>query len=394
MAIHKRKLNKSLVWFSVLFSVSLVVPLVGQAAVLYLEPENGQYYQGDTFIINLKVNTEGEEINTVEGNLKFSRDLLKFIDFIKGDSILSLWVQEPAYFKEEGKISFLGGIPDGFRGDGKILSIVLQTISLGEAKISFQDISKVLLNDGKGTPAQLSFSEGNYQITERPKELPEIFSRSHPDQNKWYQNKTLHLHWDLIEGTEYSFLLSYNPLAEPDEIPDRPEGELIWMGDIEYANLEDGIYYFTLKQKLPDQNWSKTATFRAMIDATSPEDFKPEIAKIEGKNYLVFTTIDKTSGIDHYEAKELSRIFPKNNKKEWKLATSPYLLENQSLRTIIKIKAVDKAGNEKISEIAPPFKITWKDIIISLVILIVIAVIWLIIQRFKKKRKIIEIGPR
>jgi len=47
---------------------------------------------------------------------------------------------------------------------------------------------------------------------------------------------------------------------------------------------------------------------------------------------------------------------------------------------------VDKAGNERIAKIVPPYKPTWKEIIIGLLILAGIGVIvWRIIRRIITK---------
>jgi hypothetical protein len=52
---------------------------------------------------------------------------------------------------------------------------------------------------------------------------------------------------------------------------------------------------------------------------------------------LVFNATDKQSGIDHVEVKEGS--------KEWRTVKSPYLLQDQSRKSIISIRAIDNAGN-------------------------------------------------
>lgn len=79
-----------------------------------------------------------------------------------------------------------------------------------------------------------------------------------------------------------------------------------------------------------------------------PEPFTPIISRsdeIYGGNYfLIFSTQDKNSGINYYEISEGDEPF--------KIAQSPYLLRNQRLDEDIKVRAVDKAGNERI-EIAP-----------------------------------------
>ena len=356
-----------------------------KAATLYLLPQSQTIYQGSSFMIEIRLDSEDEEINTAEVNLKIPSDLLEVLDFNKGGSMFSFWAVEPEL--KDNLISLTGGIPKGFKGDGLILKINFLAKEIGKAEINFKEDSKVLLNDGKGTPANLSFLEGNYEISEKPEGLPIISSTTHPDQNKWYKNNTLRLHWDLVEGAEYSYLLSFNSSDSPDEIPDKPEGELIWMGDMEYANLKDGIYYFSLKQRLPGKDWSPKVTFRAMIDSTPPEQFKPEIGKdpaiFEGKYFLSFATIDKTSGIDHYE------VFEKTGKnKEWfEKAESPYLLKDQSLKSQILIKAVDKAGNEQISQIIPPKKPFPYGIAIFVLILITLVVVWWIIKKLKIKNQ-------
>jgi len=187
------------------------------------------------------------------------------------------------------------------------------------------------------------------------------------------------LHWDLIEGAEYSYLLGRDPISEPDETPDRPKGELIWMGDMEY-DLEkegDGIYYFSLRQKLSGRDWSKDISrFRVIIDTAPPEEFEPQIGQdptvFGGKYFLSFATIDRMSGVAHYEISET-----RNQKQEaWKVGESPYLLEDQGLRSIIKVKAVDKAGNERIAEYLPAKK-PFPYWIILLIVVGLAIIIWI-----------------
>jgi len=37
----------------------ILFPVLAQAAVLYLEPAGGNYYQEDTFIVKARIDTEG-----------------------------------------------------------------------------------------------------------------------------------------------------------------------------------------------------------------------------------------------------------------------------------------------------------------------------------------------
>jgi len=366
--------KKSIICLIILFSF---FPVLSKAANLYLSPSSQDIYKDNSFITEVRLDTQGEEINTAEINIKYPSDLLEIIDVSNGNSIFTLWPEESII--ENGKISFTAGTPNGLQTkDGLVAKLIFRAKKIGQGIINFDNNSKILLNDGQGTEAQLSFSQGDYKIMEKPEGLPIISSKTHPDQNEWYQEKTLHLHWKVGEKDEYSYILSYDSLAKPDDIPDKPEGELVWMGDMEYKGLEDGIYYFHLKQILKDgQKISEqdlSISFRAMIDTTPPEKFQPQITEIEGKQYLIFMTKDKLSGIKYYEVQE--------GDKNFKKVSSPYLLEDQKLRMgIIKVKAVDKAGNQTIEEIELPFKINYGDIFVLLLALITVGIILWILKR-------------
>ena len=184
-----------------LILVVLGVPLGIKAAVLYLMPQSQTIYQEGSFIVEVKLNTEGEQINTGRVSLIFP-DLLEVIDFNKGNSVFTLWPQDPSV--KDNIISFVGGIPQGFIGDGTVLGLTFRAKEEGKASVDFGEDSKVLLNDGKGTEARIVFLEGNYKIIEKPEKLIEISSRTHPDQNKWHDNNALHVHWNLVEGNQYS----------------------------------------------------------------------------------------------------------------------------------------------------------------------------------------------
>ena len=389
LRIMKMKIKKWQIFFSFLiFGFSFLIFNSCQAAVLYLMPQTQTVYQGDSFLVEVRLDSGEQEINTAQIDLELP-ELLEVVDFSKGKSMFSLWPQEPAI--KNSKISFVGGTPQGFIGDDTVLIITFKGKQTGKGVIDFSKECKVLLNDGKGTEAELVFLEGSYEIIERPKKLIKISSPSHPDQDKWYSNNSPHIRWDFIEENEYSYLLSHDPLAEPDEIPDRPEGELMWLGDMGYSNMEDGIYYFHLREKYKDtKEWELKVSFRMMIDTKAPEEFTPKIGQdssvFEGKYFLSFYTTDKMSGTDHYEISEIKD--KQQDKDNWKVVKSPYVLEDQTLNSIIKVKAVDKAGNERIAEIIPPEKPApifpyWK-VTVSLLLIGVIYWVW---KKYTSSRK-------
>lgn len=366
-----------------------------KAATLYLMPQSQNVYAGDTFLTDVQINTNQEEINAIEGSLVFPDGKLAAIDVIKGDSIVNLWIKEPDYSGKKGEINFSGGMPKGFNGQGSLFKIifkVLESISAeGPADVFIKNDLRVLLNDGNATSANVKFLSGQYNISNRMPNLPVVSSSSHADSSKWYNNNTLKLHWDFNKDTQYSFILSKDPVVEADEIPDQPDGKLVLMGDIKYEGLLDGIYYFHFKEKISGGKWSGDVIFRAMIDSSAPEKLTAEITEIEGKKYAVFSAEDAISGIDHFEISETeaSGIISGLTQKEiWKTAENPYLPEDQGLRKNIKIKAVDKAGNERLTEIIPQKKaIPYKKIGLAVLGFVVIILILAPIKYRKRKNK-------
>lgn len=116
-------------------------------------------------------------------------------------------------------------------------------------------------------------------------------------------------------------------------------------------------------------------------DKDPPEDFNPEIARdpniFDGQWFLIFTTQDKGSGIAGYAVhestrkKELTRI----ETKAWIEAESPYLLKDQKLKSYVYVKAVDKAGNERIAVVEPHYPLLWYEKYLIWIIIILIALI-------------------
>ncbi len=282
---------------NIIFLIIILVlfPVFVSAAILSLDPSEGNYYQGDTFMVEIKIDAEDECINTVKGELKYSQEILEAVDFSQGSSIISLWLERPKINQQTGKISFSGGIPGGYCGTifglGKIIFRAKESFP---AEVRFLDTSLVLLNDGLGTEAKLT-----------------------------------------SQGAVFDIL--------------------------------------TKLLRAPEDEWQK----ELVKDTIVPEPFEIEINQspsiFEGKYFISFSTVDKQTGVNFYQVKE--------GKDDWGKVTSPYLLKDQKLKSIIKVKAVDKAGNERIAEYVPRRRaILWWVIVL---VLISIGIILWILKKFK-----------
>jgi len=261
-----------------IFIVFSLIAWPAHSAILYLDPFESTYNLGDTFIQEIKLDTQGEHINAVEVHIEYPEEQLEVREFAKANSVLTLWAQEPEY--KEGQLSFIGGVPAGYQGNDGVLGKIIFFVkpkrtddSPAEgitAEIKFAENNLALLNDGEGTEARVETRKALVSISPR-------FSTQ------------------LIDE---------------------------WQKEISRDNI-------------------------------TPEPFNIEISNnvdvYGGKFFIMFSAVDKQTGIDHYE------VFEYRGKKSWvnKNAQSPYLLENQKLDGIIRVRAVDEAGNEAIVELRP-----------------------------------------
>lgn len=152
--------------FSLVFSVS-------NAAELFFGIDMKKLNISDVFTVNVLLDTQGENVNAVEGKLVFPGDLLeiKSINF-KDGSIINIWAQEPTaatITKEEAKevyseVSFSGGVTGGYKGKtGKVFDVSFMVKANGQGALKLNN-AKVLLNDGKATAAKLKLTDYNFKV--------------------------------------------------------------------------------------------------------------------------------------------------------------------------------------------------------------------------------------
>lgn len=137
--------------------------------------------------------------------------------------------------------------------------------------------------------------------------------------------------------------------------------------------------------KKPELNLESVGSKREqkIIDNNQPEPFTPLITSdkdiYNGQYIVVFSTTDKESGIDHYEVREgLGR---------WIRTTSPYLLTDQTLRSVVRVKAVDLAGNYRIGIVGNPTLFPFSVFIIpGFLILLVLFILWRVYTVYVRKK--------
>jgi len=319
-----------------IISIFLLTPFATKASSLYFEPKDVEVGNDSNFTIDLKIDVE-DCMNVVEGYIGFDKEHFKLLDFMTGVSIINLWVEQPQEtdmekINADGLIHFAGGIPGGYcgkiPGDPGLSNVVARLVFA--SKNIDQGIEEKISSDIK-----------------------------------------------ILEGTR---VLMNDGLGSEDPILKRSDAKVT-----------------ISKSVMPnDKAWQNEIN----SDKIPPEPFVIELHHSEkmydGKYSLVFYTNDKQSGMDYYEVLEIrpNEIIGKKQKRNpldyfgigektvgWKKAQTPYLLEDQDMRSTIKVRAVDKAGNERVVEYTPPesivgkpFYLKWQAVVPVLLILIILSI--------------------
>ena len=282
--------------FAFFVAVWLFLPhAFSYGATLYMEPRDVEIKRGDTIAVAVRLDTDADEcVNVVDAVITYPPNI-EPVDTSRGNSIFSVWVEEPKINKAEHTITFAGGIPNGYcgriPGDPRLSNVVVELLfrspgmvigavpDADSVAIDFAPETQVLLNDGFGTRAPLQTYGTNLILSDK------VGSSL---QNDWADRVGA----DGIAPEKFSITLERTPSA--------------------FSN----------------------------------------------RYYIVFNTTDKQSGIDHYEVIEE----PLENFElfawgaadaPWVEARSPYVLKDQSLNSTIRVRAIDKAGNEYVATLVP-----------------------------------------
>lgn len=142
--------------------VLLFFPATSFAAEFQFEQQSSSIRVSDTFTIDFSLRTGTDVINAIEGSIRFPQ-MLALVDIRLQGSLVPLWISSPTE-KEKGIVSFVGVLPGGYRGEGKILTLVFKAVQKGNARLSFGSDTAAYQNDGKGTAAKLSIPTLSFSI--------------------------------------------------------------------------------------------------------------------------------------------------------------------------------------------------------------------------------------
>ena len=332
-----------------LLLVSIFFPTLLFAERMDVSPTTGSYVVGRTFPMRIFLSTE-QAVNAVSGEIKFSADKLEVVSLSKTDSIVNLWVQEPSFSNETGRINLEGVILNpGYTGtNGRILTVNFRAKATGTALVSFANAS-TLANNGEGTNILKSSGTASYLIanstitpTPEPPPLPvglAITSSTHPDQSKWYQSSDPEFSW-RNDRTVTEVFLSFGRRKGTPTVSYIPP-----VSSKSLDNVEDGVWYFNVQQRT-DKGLGTVASFRFQIDSVKPEFLDiTELARADRTDPVAkfrFNASDAMSGVDYFDIQiDDAHIGTWPEDKASNYATPPM---GPGKHTLL-VKAVDRAGN-------------------------------------------------
>ncbi len=278
-------------FFTVLVAIACLYAPHSEAATLYMDPNTASLNRGDAVKISVRLDTDeaaGECINAIDAVISYSDSIIP-VDISVGKSILPIWVEAPVINKENKTISFAGGIPNGYCGR-----------VVGDPNLTNTLVELFFRAPGLQVGGGEQRFTGTVQFT---------------DATTAYLNDGL--------GTKANL----RTLGAILSLADTVGSEIVdpWRGDVQ-------------------------------SDTIPPEEFSASVETINNEWYVVFNTTDKQTGISHYEVIEESQResnlfgFGAAN-APWEEVRSPHRLKDQKRASVVRVKAIDKAGNEYVATI-------------------------------------------
>ncbi len=320
------KINRLIMKYIFRLLILLIINLIFvgsvHAASISMLPASDTVSVGNIISLKVFISTDNKSVNNTEASIRFPIDLLDVLSITKSSSIFTLWVEEPSFSNNTGKITFNGGLPNpGYNGqNGYVATITFKAKKQGTASIIFTD-GVIRENDGMGTDITSSKTGATITINNvtvpvvnpvvlpivKPEGVelvsndkilsaPIITSVEMPDEEAWYSFGKVTFYWNLPKGvTAVQTLIDSLPNSTPRVIYNNP------IDKKEIKDLSDGIHYLHVRFK-NSAGWGKTAHRRINIDITGPTNL--EVAStVSDENivYLMIMSKDLLSGLNKYK---------------------------------------------------------------------------------------------
>lgn len=149
-----------------IFTIFNLFPFFANAGEITFRAKGDEFLIGESFTVEVYIDTQDANINAVEGDIYFPSKIIKILDVDTGGSAINFWIVEPKDTKDR-MIHFAGMTPGGFTGDSfKLFSIRFQGKAPGVGEIYGEKI-RTLINDGYGTEVDTKIKKMTIAIPEK-----------------------------------------------------------------------------------------------------------------------------------------------------------------------------------------------------------------------------------
>lgn len=318
-----------LVWPGVTRAVEPTIHLIGPV---------GQVQAGTIFPVEIRLDTGGANINAAELMFRVTGEASQITSLGRESSIFTLWPETPNITDVTAR--FVGGRPGGIVAvDALVGTISIIARQAGPVTITLlPSTSAVYRHDGAGTKVPVLPTSVVVQVADDLVPGLNITSTTHATEADWGRAGEIQINWPVQPGEQFSYRLSSDIGIVPDDDLELSAGPLNFNG------LDDGVWYFVIKRRLPGEPWSLVYQRRFLLDRTPPAPFvldQPDPRTVGGQSLLTWTALDRTSGQVTYQGLiDGKKIGP---------VTSPLPLKPGWRGRRIQVVASDAAGNQQIS---------------------------------------------
>lgn len=334
-----------------------VLPGTASAASYNLTTDKETFSVGDTFNVDVKIESADVGINAAQASITFPKDTVQVTSIDKSTSAFDFWLQGPSFSNDTGSVNFIGGSQSGISGKAlEVLRITFKVKGAGAVGIIFSD-GAVTASDGSGTNVltamnglQLTSVTSQTSVVIKPPQIvrpavaatglppkPVLTVPLYPDPAAWYAGVSKFIvQWDLPrEVTDVATVVDQRPTFDPTT----SEG---LFNNKTFSPLSDGIWYLHVRFK-DSIGWGPTTHYRIGIDSAPPLSFtvtSPDgLATANVAPTIAYATNDQPSGVQDY------RIVIDGTVATTTTLTKYTLPPQQPGNHSLVVQAVDRAGN-------------------------------------------------
>jgi hypothetical protein len=299
-------------------ALALAVPgAVYAQAALYLEPATGVYPIGEPFTIDVRIDTAGASIGTIDAAIVFDPEDVQFVSVSDDGSVMSRIIVDSGSLS--GRVDLSGFIErevPAYNGTNGLLARMTFT-PLRNVATEFRFAQgaatpPLQLNASVGSLANILGSLRSASYTFVPKEIfPQarvagvstdatgsfpITPLPVPD-NEWFGTTSIKLSWTLPENIDEMRTFVGTEDEEKETVYQVP------LSSVQLSDVPEGKQFFIIQFKTGDA-WGEATRFPLNVDLSPPETIVIREADRDtptDKNAFVVEATDELSGIARYE---------------------------------------------------------------------------------------------